>query len=91
MSITETAAKVSLQALQDHTAQRLVKLLEDVFLSLDVNYEESVKVAMFTKWGFDGTGNKSQYKQNFKVGFKIKSSLFLFHCRNVIVTFIICT
>ncbi|XP_030766971.1 uncharacterized protein LOC115890777 [Sitophilus oryzae] len=63
IKISETSAEVKLQALLDHTVQRLLIVQESVIDSL--SEEELNQLSLFTKWGFDGSSGHSSYKQAF--------------------------
>ncbi|KAK5648374.1 hypothetical protein RI129_003266 [Pyrocoelia pectoralis] len=63
ITVTSTCAEVALQALLDHTVNRLVLTLEPVIDSL--NDEELEQLCLFLKWGFDGSSGHSSYKQAF--------------------------
>lgn len=58
ITVTESYAKIDLQALLDHTTCR-------IFKSLSINTIDSDKLTLLTKWGCDGASNQSQYKQRF--------------------------
>ncbi|KAJ4431291.1 hypothetical protein ANN_19888 [Periplaneta americana] len=61
ITLSETAAEVNLQALLDHTASRLLEAQKDVFHNAVQN---SLKLILICKWGFDGS-TQSEYKQTF--------------------------
>jgi len=63
IKVTSTCAEVTLQALLDHTVERLLLTLEPVIESL--KDEELKKMCLFSKWGFDGSSGHSSYKQAF--------------------------
>lgn len=63
VNITSTCAEVTLQALLDHTVERLILTIEPVIESL--KDEELEKLCLFSKWGFDGSSGHSSYKQAF--------------------------
>ena len=63
IEITEIGAKIPLQNLLDLTIQRLVEVQQEVLekhVPQDVN-----EISVTFKWGFDGSGGHSIYKQNF--------------------------
>ncbi|KYN10861.1 hypothetical protein ALC57_16988 [Trachymyrmex cornetzi] len=63
ITITESSAEVRVQALLDHTVQRILFLQTDVIKSLD---QENVRHMDFiSKWGCDGSSGQSEYKQKF--------------------------
>lgn len=62
--ITETDAIVKLQALLDHTADRIVKLQEKT-LNFLKKYCEVINLKLIVKWGCDGSSGMSNYKQKF--------------------------
>lgn len=62
-TITETSAEIRLQDLINHTAQRLLKHLEDVLSTLSDT--EGSSLTMICKWGCDGS-QQAQFKQRFE-------------------------
>lgn len=56
ITVTDLKAKVSLQALLDITAARIIKSL-----SQDI---KGKSMTLISKWGFDGASSQSTYKQN---------------------------
>lgn len=71
IQITEVSAKVSVQALIDHTITRLCQVLEEVFLTLSGIDRQNFVV----KWGCDGA-QQARYKQKFTKGNLTDESLF---------------
>lgn len=63
ITVTEICASVTLQALLDHTSERLIQVLEPVIESLE--NEELQQLCLISKWGFDGSSGHSSYKQAF--------------------------
>ncbi|KAL4090847.1 hypothetical protein QTP88_025613 [Uroleucon formosanum] len=63
IQITSTHAEVSLQALLDHTVQRLFLVQKPVIGLLLEN--ELDKFILYSKWGFDGSSGHVSYKQAF--------------------------
>ncbi|XP_055903188.1 uncharacterized protein LOC129939232 [Eupeodes corollae] len=63
MHVTDSSAEVTLQALMDHTVDRLVLAQKEVILTL--NEEQLRNLCLICKWGFDGSSGHSSYKQNF--------------------------
>lgn len=61
---TEIKAEVSLQNLLNHTAERLLLSLKEVILHLHPNQRQDL--CLISKWGCDGSGSHSQYKQKFQ-------------------------
>lgn len=57
MEVTETGASIKLQALLDHTVQRILLDIGPISNSLD----EELK--FIWKWGLDGSSSQSKYKQ----------------------------
>jgi hypothetical protein len=55
ITITDTVAKIELQALLDITVIRLIKSIP-----IDEPYKE---MTLISKWGFDGASNQANYKQ----------------------------
>lgn len=63
ITITESCAEVKLQALLDHTAERILFIQKEVIDTLTM---ENVKnMHLICKWGCDGTSGQSVYKQKF--------------------------
>ncbi|KAL4721260.1 hypothetical protein ACJJTC_000227 [Scirpophaga incertulas] len=60
--VTETCAEIKLQALLDHTTQRLLLFLRDVLNTITVT--ELKNLELIFKWGCDGS-QQAQYKQKF--------------------------
>ncbi|CAH0558613.1 unnamed protein product [Brassicogethes aeneus] len=73
--VSETSADVPLQALLNHTVERLITVQENVLLSLP--NEELSKLHLITKWGFDGSSGHSSYKQAFHGSEASDSSVFI--------------
>lgn len=63
MFITETEATIPLQNLLDLTISRLAHIQSEVLLQ-NVP-DEVININVFYKWGLDGSGGHSIYKQNF--------------------------
>lgn len=61
VTVTEKSAEVQLQALLDHTIQRLIFFLKEVLEKLSPL--ESEYVFLDFKWGSDGSSGHAQYKQ----------------------------
>lgn len=61
--VTATCAEIQLQALLNHTSERLITYLEDVLNILAVDDCNSLQ--LIYKWGCDGL-QQSQYKQKFE-------------------------
>lgn len=61
--VTETSAEVDIQALVNHTAQRLLESLQEVLCLL--TDEERNSLNMICKWGCDGS-QQAQFKQKFE-------------------------
>lgn len=67
IKIEENKAEVSLQALLNHTAERLVILQREVILqSMENMKSKLMEVVLLCSWGFDGSSGHSEYKQNYK-------------------------
>ena len=62
ITVEEFKAEVPLQALLNHTAERIIEHQTDVIeqTASDV----PLRVVMKCKWGFDGTSGQSAYRQN---------------------------
>lgn len=63
ITINETSAEVELQSLLNHTANRILKVSNDIIEIL--NPEMLRDVRLILKWGFDGSSGHSEYKQRF--------------------------
>lgn len=61
--VTATCAEIELQALLNHTSERLILYLEDVLNSLQP--DEISSLELIYKWGCDGS-QQVQYKQKFE-------------------------
>lgn len=60
-------AKVPLQALLNHTAERLVLLQKDVILyALNISNLTEIEIVLSCSWEFDGSSGFSSYKQQYK-------------------------
>lgn len=59
--VTESKAEVSLQALLDHTVQRIALIDPGKFEG--VSRDVLKNCTLITKWGFDGSGTQSRYHQ----------------------------
>lgn len=64
ITITETLAEIKLQPVLDFTVQRLSEAQREVF---DTGCESGDTFECTWKWGVDGSGGHSRYKQNFLV------------------------
>lgn len=64
VTVTDTTAEVELQALLNHTIQRLALVQEEV---LSQNMEQlNQGLTLVLKWGCDGSSGHSNYKQSFE-------------------------
>ena len=54
VSVTDSSARITLQALLDITVKRILQSLSDNV--------ENKQLKLISKWGFDGASNQSQYK-----------------------------
>lgn len=62
--VTNSSVEVPLQSLLDHTTSRVVKVQKEVFERSFDNVEgPATPLKLITKWGSDGSGNQSNYKQ----------------------------
>lgn len=61
ITITAFAAEVTLQALLDHTVERLMVLQKEVISGLQT--DKLVNLCLVSKWGFDGSSGHTSYKQ----------------------------
>lgn len=77
ISISDITGEVRLQALVNHTTQRLVLLQKDV---LEQNISELKNgITLFYKWGCDGSAGHSTYKQKFtSEGSEARTDSYLF-------------
>jgi len=74
--ISESACKVSIQNLLNHTASRIIQSLNFKKIELTTTYFE-----MLCKWGCDGSSGQAQYKQKFDHSYATTitdSDIFLF-------------
>lgn len=74
ISVTESGATVGLQALLNHTAERILMVQSDVIRSLPENKVGNLE--LICKWGCDGTSGQSTYKQKFSDGNKSDANIF---------------
>jgi len=58
--VSESSSNIPLQNLLDHTVQRIFQIPTIQIISQSYNFE------MIYKWGCDGSGGHSRYKQIFK-------------------------
>ncbi|XP_034192452.2 uncharacterized protein LOC117609839 [Osmia lignaria lignaria] len=63
MTITENCGEIKLQALLDHTAERILLTQIDVIKSLSP--EQVQNMILICKWGCDGSSGQSTYKRKF--------------------------
>jgi hypothetical protein len=76
ITITETRAKVSLDALMRHKAERICEMQRDSLLKyLHDKDEDIVELVLLSSWGMDGSTGHSQYHQILPNG-KSDSDLF---------------
>lgn len=75
--VTEDKAEVSLQALLNHTATRLMFLQEEVLSSLSKQDTQPQLLTLISKWGCDGSAGHSEYKQKFAKESQSDSYVFL--------------
>lgn len=75
IDISETSAKVSLQCLLDHTALRILQIVEEPLLQ-QIQCE-ILHMKLTCAWGFDGASGYSNYKQRFINNENDDSSLFV--------------
>nr|XP_022917793.1 uncharacterized protein LOC111427060 [Onthophagus taurus] len=72
MNVTDTAAKIKIQALLDLTVSRLLKTCLDKL--------QSTELVLISKWGFDGASSQSNYKQTFNDVDADDSFIFMSSC-----------
>ncbi|GBL88809.1 Enolase-phosphatase E1 [Araneus ventricosus] len=72
--LRETSAQAPLQDLLNHTVKRLVKSLDEVFLSFEDNVNN---ICLISKWGIDGSSGQSEYKQHFEDTTATGASIFV--------------
>lgn len=60
ITITECSAEVKLQALLDHTVQRILLIQKDVIKSL--TSDDVRNINLICKWGCDGISDQSSFK-----------------------------
>lgn len=63
IEVTEISAEVKLQALLNHTCDRLFMVQADMINALDSNIVKNMR--LICKWGCDGSSGQSEYKQKF--------------------------
>lgn len=63
ITVTEISAEVKLQALLNHTCERILSVQTDRINAL--NSEVVKNFRLICKWGFDGSSGQSEYKQKF--------------------------
>ena len=63
IKVCETSAEVSLQAILNHTVERLLLVQKPVVDTLDKH--ELNSLILYSKWGFDGSSGHNSYKQTF--------------------------
>lgn len=68
VSVTDSSARVTLQALLDITVTRILQSLSDNL--------QNKQLQLISKWGFDGASNQSRYKQKME-GEQDDSSIFM--------------
>lgn len=64
LKISETEVQIPVQDILDHTVHRLAEVQQDVLL-LHHNHGENSPIEVVYKWGLDGSGGHSIYKQCF--------------------------
>ncbi|XP_063909076.1 uncharacterized protein LOC135126834 [Zophobas morio] len=64
IKISEISAEVNLQALLNHTVQRLIMSIEERLLN-ELTTDEKKNIKMIYKWGCDGASGQGHYKQKF--------------------------
>lgn len=64
IEITETEVQIPVQDILDHTVQRLSHVQQDVLL-LHHDHAKNSTIKVIYKWGLDGSGGHSIYKQCF--------------------------
>lgn len=63
--VTDTRAKVDLQQLMKHTAERIVKIRENEIMEyLKSTSKQSEKMVLLSSWGLDGSSGHAQYHQS---------------------------
>ena len=74
--VTDVSAEVQLQALVDHTCNRIYETQKEVFQSLPDSFSKRGTIQY--KWGCDGSGGHSTYKQQFNKEDTTKTDAHLF-------------
>jgi len=73
VTISERLAKVTLQGIVNHTAQRICDYSKEVLESIsEINRKNLV---LISKWGCDGSGSQAIYKQRTEQDFNESSVL----------------
>lgn len=75
ITVTEISAEVKLQALLDHTFERILMSQLDVLATFSKQTVSSLKCMI--KWGCDGSSGQSEYKQKFSDGNSSDANVFL--------------
>lgn len=70
ITVTETSAKIRIQALLDLTVRRLID-------SLESNFDAGEPLVLHSKWGFDGASSQSIYHQTTTTSEQDLSSVFM--------------
>lgn len=63
ITITATSAEVTVQALLNHTSERVINVQKEIICGL--KSKQSNNLRLISKWGFDGSSGHSSYKQMF--------------------------
>lgn len=78
IKITDISAEVKVQSMVDHTVRRIIDVQKDVFEQSLTSSPEGQYVEMTYKWGCDGSGDHSTYRQKFSQGETTKTDDYLF-------------
>jgi hypothetical protein len=69
ISITEKSAEVQLQAILNHTSERILAVQKEVISNYSTKNKipsgGQLHITMYRKYGADGTSNQANYKQTF--------------------------
>lgn len=75
ISVSETKANVTLQALVNHTAERIVKMQSDVIIQRIMSEGSTcANLVLLCSWGIDGSSGHSIYHQRFEAAAENETS-----------------
>lgn len=68
--VTDDSASIPLQSLLNITARQILRTIDDL------NPDTALQATLISKWGLDGSGGQSLYKQNLSSGMASDGSIF---------------